>query len=67
MQEVHTVKRNPSMFKALLSSISDISLTLSLMNLFLTYAVWLKEIKVGKTFFNFIAKVFEINLVSSFL
>ena len=43
----------------------DLNLLLSLINLFLTYAVWLDEIKFSKTF-NLVAKVFEINLVSIF-
>ena len=63
---ISTVTRNPSIFKAMLSSKTfDLNLLLSLINLFLTYAVWLDEIKFSKTF-NLVAKVFEINLVSIF-
>ena len=48
---IATVSRNRSIFKALHNSeISDISLSVSLINLFLIYAVWLDEIKFGQFF-----------------
>ena len=45
---------------------SEISLPLSLINLFFTYAVWFGEIRDGKTFFNLRANVLEIDLKSTF-
>lgn len=64
---IFTVTRNPSVFKAFLSSkISDISFSLSRINLFLRCAVWLDEIKVAQTFFNLMAKAIKISLVSIF-
>ena len=44
---------------------SEISLPLSLINLFLTYAVWYGEIRDGKIFFNLSANVLEIKLEST--
>ena len=44
---------------------SEISLPLSLINLFLTYAVWFGEIRDDKIFFNLSANVLEINLEST--
>ena len=44
---------------------SEISLPLSLINLFLTYAVQFGEIRDGRTFFNLSANVLEINSEST--
>ena len=44
---------------------SEISLPLSLINLFFTDAVWFGEIRDGKTFFNVSANVLEINSEST--
>ena len=48
---ISTVARKPfSASVFVISKISEITLPLSLINLFLTYAVWLEEIRKGKTF-----------------
>ena len=44
---------------------SEISFSLSLINLILTYKVWFGEIRDGKPFFNLRANVLEINLEST--
>ena len=43
----------------------EISLPLSLTNLFLTYAIWVGEIRDVKTVFNLSANVLEINSEST--
>ena len=47
--------------------VSEINLPLSLINLFLTYAVWFGKIRDDKAFFNLRANVLEINLESTFI
>ena len=64
---ISIVTRNPFLFKILVvSSTLYISLPLSLIYLFFTYADWLDEIRSGNMSFNHVVHAFEINFRSVF-
>ena len=64
---ISIVTKHPSLLRmSVISMMSAINLTLSPINLFLTYAVCCGEIKLGRTFLSLDAKALEIILQSTF-
>ena len=62
---ISTVTRKPSSAIYFdISKISEITLPLSLINLFLTYTIWFEEIRKGKTFFILVERTLIIIFIS---